>query len=502
LDAVPMLAVSAAFLGILVTSFGVLLQALYLSGDMDFLLSAPVPIRAVFITKLLQAILPNFGLICAFVLPLLFGLGAAAGYNFLYYPMVLIVLAALALAAAGLASLMVMLVVRVFPARRVAEVLGFVGAIVAFVCSQSGQLVRFGQFSESQAGQAIQMATRFNAPWSPLSWAGKGLVALGERQWLPAGGLLILSVGLAFLIFGIALGTAERLYYTGWASVQNNRRRKKAVQTARPVVEKPSGRLTRRFIPPAISAIMVKDYYVLRRDLRNLSQLVTPLIFGIIYAVLFLRGGGQPPLGQGEAPDSFNTIVTNMFVYINVGISLFVGWMLLSRLGGMGFSQEGKNYWMLKAAPLSVAQLITAKFLVAYIPSLALGWVFLLVISLVQRASLPLLLFTLPVVGLCIGGNAGLNLSFGIVGANMNWEDPRHMQRGAAGCVGALVSMIYMVVSLALFFGPVVILSLFKLPASLGQLTGLLLGGIFCLACAVIPLWLASKRVPLLGESN
>ena len=51
-----------AFLGILLTSFGVLLQALYLAGDMDFLLSAPIPMRAVFLTKLLQAILPNFGL--------------------------------------------------------------------------------------------------------------------------------------------------------------------------------------------------------------------------------------------------------------------------------------------------------------------------------------------------------------------------------------------------------------------------------------------------------
>ena len=502
LDSVPVLAVSAAFLAILVTSFGVLLQALYLSGDMDFLLSAPVPIRAVFITKLLQAVLPNFGLICLFVLPLLFGLGAAEGYNFLYYPLVLIVLAALALAAAGLSSLMVMFVVRVFPARRVAEVLGFVGAIISFACSQSGQLFRFGQFSQGQADQAIQMATRFNTPWSPLSWSGRGLVALGERQWLPAGGFLILSLGVAFLIFGVALTTAERLYYTGWASIQNNRRRKKAPKVARPAVERPGGAFARRFIPPAVRAIAVKDYYVLRRDLRNLSQLVTPLIFGIIYAVLFLRGGGQPPLGRGEAPVWFNAIVTNLFVYINVGISLFVGWMLLSRLGGIGFSQEGKNYWMLKAAPVSVAQLVMAKFLVAFLPALVLGWAFLLVISLVQRAGLSLLLFTLPVVALCIAGNAGLNLSFGILGANMNWEDPRQMQRGAIGCLGALLSLIYMGVSLALFFIPTIILALFKLPVPVGQLTGLLVGGTFSLACAALPLWLVRKRVPLLGEST
>ena len=96
LESVPVIVVSAAFFGILLTSFGVLLQALYLAGDMDFLLSAPVPIRAVFISKLLQAILPNFGLVVLFGLPVLYGLGASRGYNLLYFPLVLIVLIALA----------------------------------------------------------------------------------------------------------------------------------------------------------------------------------------------------------------------------------------------------------------------------------------------------------------------------------------------------------------------------------------------------------------------
>ena len=53
---------SALFVGTLLTSFGVLLQAMYLAGDMDFLLASPVPIRAVFIAKLLQAVIPNFAI--------------------------------------------------------------------------------------------------------------------------------------------------------------------------------------------------------------------------------------------------------------------------------------------------------------------------------------------------------------------------------------------------------------------------------------------------------
>src|ERR1044071_1494890 len=52
LASIPALTLTALFVGTGLTSFGVLLQALYLSGDMDFLLATPVPIRAVFIAKL------------------------------------------------------------------------------------------------------------------------------------------------------------------------------------------------------------------------------------------------------------------------------------------------------------------------------------------------------------------------------------------------------------------------------------------------------------------
>jgi len=500
LESIPVLVMGGSFLGILLTSFGVLLQALYLAGDMDFLLSAPIPIRAVFITKLLQAILPNFSLICVFALPVLYGLGASQGYNLLYYPAVLLVLAGLALAAAGISSLLVMGIVRIFPARRVAEVLGFVGAVTSFICSQSGQFARFSDVSQDQAVQAFQALERFNTPWSPLAWAGRGVVSLGAGQWLAGAGFLLLSLGLAALVFGVALTTAERLYYTGWASMQGIRRKKKVTRVARVQREQPLKARLVGLIPPAVRAIILKDAYVLRRDLRNMSQLITPLILGIVYAIMFLRSGGEAPPGRGEAPAWFMEITRNMLVYGNVGISLFVGWMLIARLGGMGFSQEGKSYWLLKTAPVGTGQLVAAKFSVAFIPSVVLGWGFLLVISFLQRASLGMLVFTMIVVALCVAGSAGINLAFGIIGANMNWEDPRQMQKGGAGCLGALASMLYLPLSLVFFFGPSVLVTMLGWMEQWGQITGLLIGGAFSLTCALVPLWMVRKRVQLLGE--
>lgn len=502
LSSVPIVVMTVAFIAILMTGFGVLLQALYLAGDMEFLLSTPVPIRAVFVTKQLQAIVPNFLLISLFAMPVLFGLGVAQGYNLLYYPLVIIVLALLALAAAGLASLLVMAVVRIFPARRVAEVLGFLVAIVSFTCSQSGQFLNYADFSENQAMLMFAQLARFNTPWSPLAWAGRSLVAIGESHWLSGVGLLAVTLGLTGAVFGLSLLFAERLYYSGWARVQVSTRPKKAARVRPRADARPSGtsELINRLVPSPMRGILVKDFMVLRRDLRSMSQLVTPLILGVVYALMLLQGGNEPPEGRGEAPAVFMEVLGNLMLYANVGISLFVSWTLLSRLAALGFSQEGKSYWVLKSSPVSPTRLIGAKFLVAYLPTLVLGWGFLVIISLLQHNDLMILIFSLAVVALTIAGTTGLSLAFGIMGANFDWEDPRKISQGSIGCLGALASFVFLVLSLSLFFGPTLLVGAFEGPQFLGQFLGMLLGGAACAAGAIIPLWLVRKRVALLAE--
>ena len=495
-DGLPVLLMGGAFLGVLLTSFGVLLQSLYLAGDMDFLLSAPIPIRAVFLTKLLQAILPNFALLGLLSFPLLFGLGSVGGYNAVYYPLVVVALAALALAGAGLASLLVMGIVRLFPARRVAEVLGFVGALVSILCSQSGQLANLGDVSGAQMARAGQWLARFDTPWSPLAWAGRGVVEIGQGNWLPGLAMLGLTLSLSVAVFAVALTTAERLYYSGWASIS-------AVQTRRRPLRPAAGarrpRAARRVSP--VSAIVVKDFTVLRRDLRNLSQLVTPIVLGIVYTLLLIRGGGEPPAGRGEAPGWFIEGFRQALDYGDVAISLFVGWVLLGRLAAMAFSQEGRSYWIVKVAPVSATSLVAAKFASAFLPATALGWLFLIALSIVRQAPLVHVGFSLLVVGFCYAAATGINLAFGISGAVFDWEDPRQMQRSASGCLSMIASTIGVGLCLLFFFGPPLGAALLGLPPLLGQLVGLALGGAASAACALVPLRLVRGRVPRLGEA-
>jgi hypothetical protein len=132
--------------------------------------------------------------------------------------------------------------------------------------------------------------------------------------------------------------------------------------------------------------------------------------------------------------------------------------------------------------------LIIAKFLVAYLPVMVLCWLFLLVLWLVKSSGLLTLGFALLVVALYNAGNAGLNLAFGILGANMAWEDPRHMQRGWSSCLGALVTIICR-------RHPALLRPAHRclmLPWIDQRPAGLAIGGVFCLAVAIGPLcWFA-----------
>ena len=503
MDAIPALIISLAFILTMMASFRVLLQALYLARDMDFLVAAPIPIRAVFLTKLLEAILPNFILVLVCGLPVLLSIGVARGYHIIYYPLLLVILVFLSLAAAGISSLLVMAVVRVFPAKRVAEVLTFLGAFLILLLSQSFNLMgdRLKDISPEQITSGANLFTKLNNPLIPLAWGGRSLVDFGQGNWLSGGIFLALTLGVSGVVFWLTLRTAERLYYTGWASLQvGTTRKKRRIAADRGDEYRVGSNLLVRWLPAQVGAILVKDFKQVRRDLNNLSQVIGALIMGVVFGVMLLRSGGEPPAGQGNAPDQFMTILRSAMVYGSMVIGLFVGWCMLARLALVAFSMEGRAYWILKTAPISSGKLLAAKFLMAYIPSLILSWIYLIAIALLQKPPLVIVLYGLPSIALILAGLCGINLAFGVRGVNLTWTDPRKMENGVAGLAGTIISIIYQLVTLLLFFGPPLGFPILGISESIGMLVGLLVGGTATLLCTFVPLKIIKGRVSKIGE--
>jgi ABC-2 type transport system permease protein len=408
------------------------------------------------------------------------------------------------------------------PAKRAAEILGVVGALFSVLCGQSGNLMNTLDLSKRDYTNGLSLLTRVNTPWSPFYWAAQGLTAIGRGEWWPGLPLSLLSIALAAAIFVGALWLAERLYYTGWAGMQGNARKKKngkahstpktaptpemlpagdnplsAVQPARQTT---AAQLINA-VPQPVRGMLVKDFHLLRRDPRNVSQLITPLIFGVIMLFsLFGRSRGPARLYGQTIP---GVALEQIEFFGLIALAIFVGWMLLLNLSTLAFTREGRSYWMLKASPISPWQLIFSKYTVSYLPAAAFCLTYLVIAYFICRLDWVYFPYSAAVILLSIAGAAGIALAFGISGANLEWDSPQRMRlRGGAGCLVVIVVLAYLGLELVLFLLPP-ILWLFITGGApwYAYAAGLFLGGIGAALGVILPLWMAYPRLARIGEA-
>jgi hypothetical protein len=102
----------------------------------------------------------------------------------------------------------------------------------------------------------------------------------------------------------------------------------------------------------------------------------------------------------------------------------------------------------------------------------------------------------------CLAGINGMQLGFGAIGARMTWDDPRKMNAGTIGCVGQIVTMVFVPLGFGLFTGPLLLVSIFHWPSIYGYLAGALVGVSVNGLVAILPPWLAKKKIERLGEEE
>jgi len=206
-------------------------------------------------------------------------------------------------------------------------VLTFLGAILLFVLTQWRNLTgfEFEAMSAEQISMGHGLYQRSNSAWSPLAWVarpgrrGSGSLALGGVLSRPDGSRIRRGV-LA------CVGGFRAFVLHGLASLQVGTQRKEIRRGAeRRGMSGVSAGFFRRLLPPEVRAILVKDLKELRRDLRNLSQVIGPLIMGIVFAVMLLRTGGEPPRAKARLHTVMD-LSRSALAYGSMVIALFVGW--------------------------------------------------------------------------------------------------------------------------------------------------------------------------------
>jgi ABC-2 type transport system permease protein len=318
----------------------------------------------------------------------------------------------------------------------------------------------FSQFTNQlvpriENARMLDYLRRFDHVLLPSAWAGRALTAAGADDWTKLALYGGLFAGLSIGCFALCVALAERLYYAGWSNMSAQggrvRKRRRTNDEGRTPASSASQsivyRLSSFVLPRQSAAVLYKDLRVFPRDLRNVQQLIFPLVLAGIWTFQLLTSNS--PFGAGKQPNGLQAFG----LLTSTGISFYICLVLSSAIGGAGISREGRSFWLLKVAPISAGRLLLGKLVLAYLPYPTIGTLFVLFLSILQHSTPVDFARSLALVLLGGLGATSITLGVGAAFPKLNWENPSQQNSIQAGCLTPLLYVAYLALALGAVLG-------------------------------------------------
>ena len=382
------------------------LPAFFLSKDLELLAAAPIPPATFFLSRFLQVVAEGGAIALLMVVPLLAGYGLAFGGGVLWPLVAFAAWLPLWLTATALGCIAVYLLVALVPPTRAQlafRVIGLGMCVAAVYVMQRVEPAHLTQLGTKAIGEVIKMLDVPLAPWLPTEWAARVLKNWLDGYWdpQPLAWLWLLAVA----ALGTAYGTFRLLYARGISAVRS------AGRSDHPpsIFNKPFHWLLAP-LSPARRELLLKEMRLLGRDAALWSQFVLLIPLVLVYVV----GVSVLPTGGGAMPQ----LVTSILPVVNVGLAGMVLAAVTSRLVLPIIAAEGTMWWLLRAAPVRVRDIIFAKYWAAT------GPLALIAVGIVGLTSL--LLGTAPIVmALSMAAVASLMFAQAALALYIGALDPR-----------------------------------------------------------------------------
>src|SRR3990172_3462964 len=216
------------------------LSTYFLARDLDLLLSAPTRLDAFFFARLIATTVNSSWMVLFFSLPIFAAYAAVFGGGFAFYLWVLLILPLFLIIPAALGVLITHLLVYLLPARRIRDILFFIGLFaflilyLAFRFAQPERLVQpesFGHFM-----QYLSAMETPSAPFLPSSWSAEILAGALFKQPAEQGFFFSLLASYALFLPLLSSWVAGAVYLAGWSKAQESRQgRRRTERLDRPL---------------------------------------------------------------------------------------------------------------------------------------------------------------------------------------------------------------------------------------------------------------------------
>ena len=423
------------------------LSTFFLARDLDLLHASPLAPGSFFYARLIQTTINSSWMVLFFSLPIFAAYGSVFGGGATLYFLVALILPLFLVIPAASSILITHLLVYCLPAKRIRDILFFIGLFAFIVMyflfrlSQPERLVQpesFGSFMEF-----LRAMETPSSPFLPSSWAAEilaGTLFRREAEQLFFFGLL--AAYALFLPLAVSW-VCGAVYFDGWSKAQESRQGRRKLVCFDRLLEWGT-----RLLPGPVRAIMIKDIKTFLRDTTQWSQLFLLLALIVVYLYNFK----VLPLDRSPMPaGTLRTLVS----FANLALAGFVLSAVAVRFAFPAVSLEGKAFWIMQSAPISLRALLWSKFWLVFAPLLVLGEVLVFLSNLLLQVPAWMMALSLVTVGFMTFGITAIGVGFGALYPNFNYENAAEIPTSFGGAVSMIVSVTFIALIVAIEAWPI-----------------------------------------------
>ncbi|MGQ0641653.1 MAG: putative ABC transporter permease subunit [Gemmatimonadaceae bacterium] len=464
------------------------LSSFFLAKDVDLLVSAPTDWLTLYGAKLLETAVHASWMVGLLALPILTAYGVVYDGGWLYPLIVLAGFVPFLLIPAALGSMLTLLLVNVFPARRTRDILGFIAVLAAAGVVIFVRLLRPEQLARPEGFRSlVEFISVLRGPTSPMlpnEWLQRSIMGWLTGDFDPLSVYLLWSTAAVVIVLGAL--AHRHLYATGFTKASES-----AQRWAR---EGMWSRVLKQLLMPlgiVRRELVLKELRLFFRDTTQWSQLILLAVLVVVY-ILNIRL--LPLTGDGVT-----LFIRNLVPFLNLALAGFVLASIAARFLFPAVSLEGRTWWLLRASPLPMRDVLWAKFWMGTLPLLVLAVGIIGITNTLLRVEPFMFAVSLFTITFMTFALASLAVAFGAA-------YPRFETENAAQIPTSFGGLIYMMAAVALIAGIIVAEArpvyaylrarMLSEPIETSELViGFVLAGVLCLTATFVPLALARRRL-------
>ncbi len=406
------------------------LSSFFLAKDLDLLVSGPVDWLRLYGAKLLETVIASSWMVALMSIPVFMAYGWVYSGGWAFGLFVAAVMVPFLVIPAVIGTGVTLMLVNIFPARRTRDILSVVSVLAAAGIVLVFRLVRPEQLARPEGFKSlVDFVAVLRTPTSPLlpsEWVQRSVMGLlgGAPDWLAV--YMLWTTAAAFVVLGALLH--RTFYVTGFSKAQES-----AQRWAR------SGILTRmimRVLKPLgvlKQELIMKEIRVFFRDTTQWSQLILLAVLVVVYVfnIKFL-----PLRGEG-----ITIWLINVVPFLNLVLAGFVLASIAARFIFPGVSLEGRTLWLLKSSPMSMRELLWAKFWVGTAPLLILALAIVGVTDYLLKVSEFMFVVSTFTIAMMTFAISGLAIGFGTVFPQFETENAAQIPTSFGGLLFMMASV-------------------------------------------------------------